>query len=180
MAAKLIFVNVPSADLDQGKRFYDVLFQTDNFFQALTDQYRALQQPISNDGIDLVLAEPFQDMETVTPYYAVDDLDRTLGELRSAGGEVLADPFPLQVPQAVAEDPDYRDRFRRNDPRGNPDQPAGRCAIVRDPNGNIVGVAELDAPAEQHFRGGRHRRSVDRDQEEDAMVAKRLRHHLPR
>src|SRR4051794_35305546 len=99
--AKLIQCNVPATNLTKTQDFYKVLFSDLNFARSLTDEIETYHQPISADGIQLTISPRQSEVEQITCYFAVDDLDKVLSTLQQVGGVVVREPFSLPVAPEV-------------------------------------------------------------------------------
>ena len=167
LRSTIVICNVPSKNFDESKRFYSTLLGSDDFARALNDEVTSYHRPISSDGLDLTITQRFDDSERLTPYFAVNDLDEVLKELVDAGGKVVS--RPADVPVAKQAQEFYQQSVPGAD-EGNSAR-VGRFAVILDPDGNHVGIIELEAPAEEHFRAGRYQRPLDEDQVEGLAKA---------
>jgi predicted enzyme related to lactoylglutathione lyase len=172
MDAKLIIINMPSKDTGRARQFYAALLGRDDFARALTEEITVYQRIISSDGIDLNLTLSRWERDTVTAFFAVDDLRATLERLEAAGGQILVPPFPLPVSPRVLDE--YRRAWARIDPKEEALDSIGECALVVDPDGNTVGVVQLAHMAHRHFRWGEYRKPLESEQEEEQRQAQRL------
>jgi len=162
MNAKLIQCNVPAADLPRVRAFYNKLLGTDNFARSLTEKVVAYHQTISNDGTKLTLTARQHGQEPIVCYFAVDSIDQTLRDLQAAGGTVVAGPWAIATHPAVVEE--YKATVKQIQPAQNPTGDIGRSALVRDPEGNVIGITELQPEAQKQFKYGPHRVGLDADQ----------------
>jgi predicted enzyme related to lactoylglutathione lyase len=177
LKAKLIMCSMPSRDLAKSRAFYSALLGSDNWARALSDQVEAYHQPISSDGIDLNVSQRQSPNETETCFYAVDDLAQATAALTGAGGAVVRGPFDLPIsPQAL---PDYSAEVQATDP-GTPVTPsAGQCTLIRDPDGNLLGLMQLAASTHHHFKAGKFKKNLDKDQvDEQARAIKVAKKHF--
>lgn len=155
LSASLILCNVPTTNSKAALEFYATLLglEVDDFARGQNPDVESYFVPLSNDGIDLTVTQRFDDQERLTCYFAVDDLDATLASLPSGAVKVVAPPRAVTVsPNAeraftamATERPGFR-RFNNT---------LGRMAVVLDPDGNHVGLMELQDVAKPHFRVGR-------------------------
>jgi predicted enzyme related to lactoylglutathione lyase len=162
MKAKLIQCNVPAHDLPKVREFYAKLLGTDDFARSLTEQVVSYHLPISFDGIKLTLTARQHGQEPIVCYFAVEDIHKTLQELRSAGGTVVAGPWALPVDPGVLEE--YRTSVKQFQPDQNPGANVGYSALVRDPDGNIVGLTQLQPDVQKQFKFGRFAVALDDEQ----------------
>jgi predicted enzyme related to lactoylglutathione lyase len=129
--SKLVICNIPTTNSDAAQRFYGALLGGGEFAPA-PNKADSFYRPISRDGIDLTITRRHDDHESWTCYFAVENLDRAIEELSSAGGEIVVKP------QAVAS--------------ASGDGEVGRTAVMLDPDKNHVGLIELtDDDAQQYF-----------------------------
>lgn len=162
MNAKLIQCNVPANDLPRVRAFYSKLLGADNFARSLTEKVVAYHQTISNDGIKLTLTARQHGQEPIVCYFAVDNIDQTLRDLEAAGGKVVAGPWAVATHQAVVEE--YKATVKQIQPTQNPTGDIGRSALVRDPEGNVIGITELRPEAHKQFKYGAYAVGLDAEQ----------------
>jgi predicted enzyme related to lactoylglutathione lyase len=162
MHAKLIQCNVPASDLPKVRAFYAKLLGTDDFARSLSDKVVAYHRTISHDGLKLTLTERQRDQEPIVCYFAVENIDQTLRELEAAGGKIVAGPFALPTAPAVVEE--YIENVRKTQPTQKPTGDIGRSALVRDPEGNVVGITELQPEAQKQFKVGPFAVGLDAEQ----------------
>jgi predicted enzyme related to lactoylglutathione lyase len=161
--AKLIQLNVPSTNYRKSRTFYGTLFGDLDFAQSITEQVEAHHQPISSDGIQLTITPRQAEHETITAYFAVDDLNGTLSKLEHAGGVVVREPFTLHIASGVFKD--YETQVLKNHPEIKAlTDDIGRAAIILDPDGNLIGLTELRPQAHWLFKYGQHRTALDTEQ----------------
>jgi predicted enzyme related to lactoylglutathione lyase len=142
--AKLIMCNVSSTSPERLRKFYATLLGDPEFVRSPSPKVEQYYTPISEDGIDLTITSRMSDMERVTPYFAVPDLDEAIKALEQLGGTLL---WPKE--------------------RSEGELKVGQTVVMLDPDGNHVGLTQLATAAHRHFRFGRYRRQLDRDQLED-------------
>jgi predicted enzyme related to lactoylglutathione lyase len=176
LKASLIFVNVPTENFKNSLRFYSTLLGSDDFARGLNDQVESYFQPISRDGIDLSVAPRYDIQERCIPYFAVANLDETLAELqKSEGREVRVIDPPRDIPALVVPptqvdgiDPGSvtaADKVAKGGKAARPKKhKIGRMAVILDPDGNHVGLMELEAHAHRHFKIGKHQEALSSDQ----------------
>jgi predicted enzyme related to lactoylglutathione lyase len=177
MLAKLIFLEVFTRDSKRAQDFYGALFGVQSFCLLPTDEVRTYFMPISQDGIDLHITDVVTDNPPrIVPYFAVDDLRGAMESLRSIGGEMIVEPFTTRVPR------EYYERFREKaarrldqvDPSAKINDRLGEVALMLDPDGNPLGLMEIEDFVHYSYRWGKHRIPLTEDQFEDHMTALRL------
>jgi predicted enzyme related to lactoylglutathione lyase len=136
LKSKLVMCNVPTVDSEKSRRFYSALLGSEDFVRAPKTDVETYYQPISRDGIDLSITQRYDDNESWTCYFAVEDVERSIEELSSYGAEVVHKP--QEVPSAE-------------------DSEIGRFAVVLDPDRNHVGLIELRPDAQKYFGLGESR-----------------------
>ncbi len=164
MVASLILCNVPTSNSEAAQRFYGALIGVDRFARALNDRVESYFAPLSRDGIDLTITQRFDDNERLTCYFAVDDLAESVGQLSELGGRVVVEP------RAVAIGPDRAKRFYQEFAKREGlevGDSIGTMAVMLDPDGNHVGLMQLEEHAKVHFRVGRYAQPLDPDQTEE-------------
>jgi len=162
--AKLIQCNVPSQNIRKSRAFYGLLFDHQDFARSLTDEIESYHLPISTDGIQLTISPKQAVNEQITCYFAVDNLDATLTALEQNGGTVVREPFTLDI--SADAFPGYREQVKQNH-NVRADQfksDVGRCAIVKDPDGNLIGLTQLAEQAHWLFKYGAFSAKIDADQ----------------
>jgi predicted enzyme related to lactoylglutathione lyase len=170
--AKLVFINVPSNDLEASRRFYKALIGED-FGGVLSDRIRAVQRVISPDGIALNISARHNPNEGVAAHFAVDNLEGAIQELQAAGAHVVAQPFDLPVsPQHAAEQ--FVHEWQKKAPKEQVKSTVGRGALVRDPDGNLVGLVELTYAGQVHYRAGQFRQPLTQEQQEANQHAQQV------
>jgi predicted enzyme related to lactoylglutathione lyase len=162
MRAKIIQCNVPASDLPKVRAFYAKLLGTDDFARSLNDKVVAYHRTISHDGLMLTLTARQHGQEPIVCYFAVDNIDQTLRDLQAAGGRIVYGPVDLPTAPAVVEE--YKANVRQSRAADNPTGDIGRSALVRDPEGNVVGITQLRPESHKHFKYGRHAVGLDADQ----------------
>lgn len=153
MSGRMIFCHIPvDASHDEATRkFYGTLLGRD-LIRSLRDDVEDYHAP-SSAGVQLSVGKRRSAHETVTCYFAVDNLADAIRHLEAAGGKVVVKPLSLQmkvpVPASrfVEESCKNREFFEMADPT------IGEVAIMTDPAGHLVGIAQLAKPAEVWFQG---------------------------
>jgi len=179
MAAKLIFCNVPSDNPQNALQFYGTLLgiAPNDFAQAPTEKIESYQHLISPDGIDLKVASRNNPNERITCYFAVDDLDGMLKQLQSIGGNVIVQPAPAEIAQAAVQEIDVIRKSTGGSSAGQQANPeVGRWALVRDPDGNLVGLTQLtSSEARMHYKVDTHRPPFSKEDRDAEKLVKQLR-----
>lgn len=154
LKAKLVICNVPSTNFEKARRFYSALFGSDDFVRGPNRKVESYNRPLSPDGIDLSITQRYDDREGFTCYFAVNNLGNAIEMLREAGGTVVTEPTRIPAPDGRAL--------------------MGTMAVMLDPDGNHVGLIQLDKRAHGHFRLGVYQRPLQPDQVEGLEEAKEL------
>lgn len=154
LKAKLVICNVPSTNFGQARRFYSALFGSDDFVRGPNREVESYNRPLSPDGIDLSITQRYDDREGFTCYFAVKDLAQAVEMLQEAGGRLVTEPTPVPEP----------------DGRGK----MGLMAVMLDPDGNHVGLIELNTRAHGHFRLGRFQRPLQPDQVDGVELGRKM------
>lgn len=161
--AKLIMCNVPSTNIRKARAFYSLLFPDLPLARSLTENVEAYHEPISSDGIQLTITPRQVAEEQITCYFAVDNLDETLNALEKAGGTVVVEAFNLEV--GAGEMVDYAAQVKQYHPEvGTATSSIGQSAVVRDPDGNLIGLTQLTTQANWLFKYGSYRTPLAADQ----------------
>lgn len=177
MQAKLIFLEVFTHDTERSQDFYGSLFGVDAFARIPTPEVRSYQMPISADDIDLHITQIWTDNPPrIVPYFAVKSLRRAIDYLQEKGGKMIAKPFPTRVPEEFFEQ--FRDKAHRRlvqvDPEVDISGKLGDVALMVDPDGNPIGLMELEEYVHFSYGWGKHRRPLTEAQIEDHMTTLRL------
>jgi predicted enzyme related to lactoylglutathione lyase len=154
LKAKLIMCNAPSKNFEKARRFYSALLGSDDFVRGPTREVETYNRPLSSDGIDLSITQRYDDREGFTCYFAVNNLDQTLEELRELGGTIEVKPTRLPSPDGKSV--------------------IGAMAVMLDPDGNHVGLIQLDRLAHGHFRWGEYMNPLQPDQVEGLELGRKL------
>lgn len=173
MKAKLVLCNVPASkdNLPKINDFYSKLLGI-NLERALTDQVESHHMPISNDGIYLTVTSRFNEKESVTCFFAVADLAATIAELKQCGGKVIAE-YDLPMPERVMED--YKQFVSElNEKKAEVTNSLGKTAIIQDPEGNAVGLIQLEKHAHVFYKVGDFAEDLDEKQKKAHLKAKEL------
>jgi predicted enzyme related to lactoylglutathione lyase len=175
MKAKLVSINVPTNNHEKSSAFYSKLLGTD-FVESLGARARSSHAPLSNEGHWMWISDRMDDEEKITAVFAVDNIQASINELTDAGGELI-----MLIPTPIA--PEIRDRYQRDiadrsasdrvgPPPGTtgggtsggtsggthegPPKGLGPYALVRDPDGNVIGLFSPEDHAQRFFKVGRY------------------------
>jgi predicted enzyme related to lactoylglutathione lyase len=135
LKSKLVICNVPTQDSEASRRFYGALLGTDEFVRAPDKDVETYTRPILADGVDLAITQRFEDTESMTCYFAVENLERATKELEERGGEL---------------------KYESSEITRDDGETIGRFAVVLDPDKNHVGLIELSESAQKYFRFGEY------------------------
>jgi predicted enzyme related to lactoylglutathione lyase len=173
MTAKLVFVHVLSGDTGRSVDFYGRLFGRNLFARSLTDAAETYHMPISSDGIDLNISAPFAGKPPrIVPFFAVDNLATTVESLTAAGGKKIAD-VQVAVPAAMfgAFQSKASPSLSREAPGLAVGSQLGTATLMFDPDGNPIGVIQLEAFVHPHFKFGDFSQPLTAQQLEDHALA---------
>jgi len=149
MNKKLVFLAIPAADPKRASEGYARLFGVD-FARSLTDEVVSYHTPISNDGVYMMLQQRHTPEDKITPFFAVDDLSQAVQEVEAAGGQLVDAPRDLPVSQRVLEP--YRSHYRNVFGTETTSATLGSAAVVRDSEGNLLGLVQVQQDARVLFR----------------------------
>jgi predicted enzyme related to lactoylglutathione lyase len=162
LQAKLVTCTVPTKNSAAAQKFYNTLFGGQDFARSLNDKFESYFRPISQDGLTLSIATRSNDREPITCFFAVDNLDATVSQLVAAGGKVIVHSSALPVsgpPQAVKV---FHDSLAAKNVR--PSSTLGRFATMLDPDGNYLGLIELDDSMQTYFKAAPAQRTLSKAQ----------------
>jgi len=152
--AKLVICSVPTRNSSAAQQFYNALLGGNDFAPSLNQQVESYYRPISEDGLTLTVAARQSDRESITCYFAVDNLDEMVKQLQAAGGTVIVNPAPV----ATTAPSEVKQAYAEVVGQQAPDQ-AGRWAGMTDPDGNYLALMQLDSATQQQLNAGpAHRR----------------------
>lgn len=161
LRASLIICNVPTTNSDAARRFYGALLGSNDFARGLNDEVESYFLPISEDGIDLTVTQRFDDQERLTCYFAVDDLARTVQELSSLDGRVVVSERRVKIgPERALR---FFREFAKREGLEVGDS-IGTMTVMLDPDGNHVGLMQLEPIAQKHFKVGSYQNPLDNEQ----------------
>src|SRR5437763_13798008 len=141
--AKLITCNVPTKNSAAAQKFYNTLFGGQDFARSLHDKIESHFRPIHQDGLTLSIATRHDDREPITCFFAVDNLNESVRQLVAAGGKVVVNPTPMPAsapPQANKAAQDVQASAN-----------LGQFVTMLDPDGNYLGLIQLDPSMQSHF-----------------------------
>lgn len=160
--AKLVICVVPTTNSAAAQHFYNTLFGGQDFARSLNDKIESHYRPIGQDGLTLSINKRSDAREPITCFFAVDNLDDTVRQLVAAGGKVVVNSTDLPVsgpPQAVQTFKDAR--AAQHIP---PSISLGHFVTMLDPDGNYIGLTQLDASAQHHFNAQPAHRTLSQQQ----------------
>jgi len=146
LQAKLIACNVPTKNSEAARKFYDALFGGQDFARSLNDKHESHFRPISQDGVTLTIAARQNDREPITCMFAVDNLDETVHQLEAAGGKVVVNPTPMPISGSAQAVKVFHEAVAAAS------NTMGRFATMLDPDGNYLGLMQLDDSMQPHFK----------------------------
>jgi hypothetical protein len=149
MNARLILCSVPSGARKATERFYATLLGAEpgrRPWEEGTPPY-----VWAGDGVKLTVSERRHEREGVMPHFRVDDLEAAVRRLAAAGGRPVAGPYELSV---AAADLEALHDLRQEPGFGPREGSLGHGALMRDPDGNLMGLVQLHPFAEPFFEGG--------------------------
>jgi len=160
--AKLVVCNIPTKDSAAARKFYDTLFGGQDFARSLNDQAESYFRPISQDGLHLSIAKRYDDREPITCFFAVDNLDETVRQLEAAGGKLVVKSTPMPVsgpPQAIKA---FNDALKAQNVR--PSHAMGHFVTMLDPDGNYLGLMQLEDSMQHIFNAQPAQRTLSKAQ----------------
>jgi predicted enzyme related to lactoylglutathione lyase len=139
--AKLVICSIPTTNSAAAQQFYNTLLGGEDFARTLNGQIESYYRPISKDGLTLTITARQNDRESLTCFFAVDDLAETVEQLKAAGGEVVVTATPLAVsaPESATE------AFAEVVKGQQAPSTAGEFVGMIDPDGNYLGLMQLDS-----------------------------------
>jgi len=152
MTPKVILINVPADDPKRTAEFYSQLLGIE-FARTFTDSHVAYHVPISDDGKLLQVQKKFAPDEGVTCYFAVDDLNAAIKDLKAKGATVATQPMDLPISKQVLQD--YKEMFKQSYGADAADT-IGTGAVLKDPAGNRFGLVQLNEHANLMFKYGKY------------------------
>ena len=160
---KLVLINVGANNVDATVRFYETFFGL-TFNRALTQQAVVYNAPIDEGGVDLNVGPRHSAQDSITTYFAVNDLNAAITEAKAAGSKIIWGPAPLQIPPASVNA--YKAHVEKHHPDDARDtapnawNSVGEGVLITDPSGNAVGLVQLAPHAQGRYNAGRHQRPL--------------------
>jgi predicted enzyme related to lactoylglutathione lyase len=154
--AKLVSCTVPTKNSVAAQKFYNTLFGGQDFAPALTDKIECHFRPIHSDGLTLTIATRHDDREPITCFFAVDNLNETVSHLSAAGGKVVVNATPMPAsgpPQAM-----------QAAQKIGHSTSLGTFVTMIDPDGNYIGLIQVDNSMQSHFNARPEQRMLTKDQ----------------
>jgi len=156
LKASLAFVNFPSDNPAETRKFFQDLFGID-LVPSLSDEV-SYHAPVSDDGIDVNVGARHTPQESPTAFIAVDDLTKAIDLAKGSGGQVVWGPDDLQIPATDLDE--YKKAIKEIDKVDVKSDSLGRAAIVVEAGGSQIGLVQLADHAEKHFNAGKHRQAL--------------------
>lgn len=157
--AKLVICSVPTKNSAASQKFYNALFGGDDFARSLNDKIESYFRPISENGLTLTVTARQNDREPITVYFAVDNLDQTVKALEAAGGKVVVNSTPVPIsgkPEAIKAFGAVHGVQAQSS--------AGRFATMQDPDGNYLGLMQLENAVQTLLNAGPEHRKLSTTQ----------------
>jgi len=162
LKAKLVVCNVPTKNTAAAQNFYNTLFGGQDFARSLYDKHESHYRPIHQDGLTLSIADRQNDREPITCFFAVDNLDAAVTQLTAAGGKVVVNATPMPVSAQPAAVKAFHDA--QGAAQAHPPSTGGRFATMLDPDGNYLGLMELESSMQAHFNAQPAQRTLSKGQ----------------
>jgi predicted enzyme related to lactoylglutathione lyase len=148
-SAKLITVSYPS-NSQQSRDFYSTLLGVE-LARSLTDQMESYHALVST-GVQLTLHPQQGAQQNAICHFAVGDLNAAIQQLTQHGGGQVAGPFDL--PLAAKTLDDFKNNYKKGGGAAQVTKSVGTGVIMRDPDGNLVGLVQLEPYAHVLFQRG--------------------------
>jgi predicted enzyme related to lactoylglutathione lyase len=163
LKAKLIHVSVPAFQKQKQHDFWSKLFGID-VARSLTDTVDSHHIPISQDGLFLTIGAPQSRRDShITCFFAVENMNQTIAELKAAGGKVIQQPF--EIPVAKRANAFYDGRLKAaNSSAKAPNGEFASVAYLEDPDGNMIGLMEVHESAHVFFGLGKFQKPLSSEQ----------------
>jgi predicted enzyme related to lactoylglutathione lyase len=159
--ARLITCSIPVNDLTRAQGFYGALLGVE-LAQGLNAHVHSLHAVVSA-GVKLSVNARQNAEEKPMCHFAVENLTAMVQLLERQGGKQVAGPFDITV-ATVARDR-LAEAYRAAGGKAAFQPSLGTGAIIADPEGNLVGLVELNAYAEEAFSRGALTEADFRDQD---------------
>jgi predicted enzyme related to lactoylglutathione lyase len=165
LQAKLVTCSVPTKNSAAAQKFYNTLFGGQDFARSLNDKFESYFRPISQDGLTLSIATRSNDREPITPIFAVDNLAATISQLEAVGGKVVVNSTALPVSGPPAAIKTFHDSLTAQ--KLQPANSLGDWATILDPDGNYIGLIQLEASLQTYFKAEPAHRALTTAQTND-------------
>ena len=153
MNARLIFCNIPTSHQHRRSvNFYNHLFGR-QLARSMSDEVQSHHAPVAA-GVQLALTPRHSENEHPTLYFAVDHLDKAVAELRDLGATLVRDRIRLPIPKGAVGAMGAAGCKLNQVDMGDPPFDMAVAALVRDPDGNMIGLIQLAKFATHWFPGG--------------------------
>jgi len=169
---KLAVINLPAGDPEKLSGFYSTLLGIE-LTRSPTDETHSYSAPISEDGVYLSVKKKERSEEGILALFAVDNLENVVAAFQAAGGKLVS-KHALPISPSVKEEyaKGYQKLYGPLD-RAVPDT-MGVSAVVVDPEGNRIGLMEIEEHAQVMFRVGARARAKGPSPEAVQAEAKNL------
>jgi predicted enzyme related to lactoylglutathione lyase len=166
--ARLITCSIPVNDLTRAQGFYGALLGVE-LARGLNEHVQSLHTVVSA-GVKLSLNARQNAEEKPMCHFAVENLTATVQQLERHGGRQVSGPFDLTV-ATVARDR-LAEAYRAAGGKGAFQPSLGSAVIMADPEGNFIGLVELNAYAEEAFIRGVLTEADFRDQDTAVQIGR--------
>jgi len=160
MDGKLVLVNISSDKPAQAQELYASLLGMP-LARSLWEGGESYHGPFSADGVMVVVNPRHHPQETVTPYFAVDNLGDGLNTLKNDHGvNIVWGPGDLSVsPKAF---PDFDKAYQKEFPQSTAPTmiSLGQGALLMDSEHNLIGLVQLAEYTHIFFKVGKYRANV--------------------
>jgi predicted enzyme related to lactoylglutathione lyase len=160
--AKLVICSVPTKNSTAAQQFYNTLFGGQDFARSLNDTINSYYRPISQDGLTLSIATRQDDREPITCFFAVDNLEETVHQLVAAGGTVVVNSTALTISGPAQAISTYQEGLKGQ--AAQPSTSGGNFVTMLDPDGNYLGLIQLDSSVEPLFNAQPGQRELSQEQ----------------
>jgi predicted enzyme related to lactoylglutathione lyase len=161
MNGKLILITIPSSHPQKSVEFYSAILGIP-FARSFTDNYVAYHAPVSRDGLLLQIQQRFSETEKPTLYFSVDNLDEAAADLQEKGATVLPERYDLAISERVLAD--YKKHYAEVYGHEPDASSLGTSIVVKDLEGDEVGLIDLHDHADLVFKTGDHHESLHLEQ----------------
>src|SRR5208282_5884246 len=118
---KLVLINIGANNVDATMKFYETFFGV-TFERALVQQSVVYNATIDEGGVDVNVGPRHSPQDSITAYFAVNDLNAAITEAKAAGSRVIWGPAPLPIPPA------YVNEYKANVEKHHPDDAQATAA----------------------------------------------------